>query len=69
MEEEANLQIRGSQIVVKLALGVSVQPLGRLDLDHEPLVDDHVQSLMRDLNAAVADDGVELAINVVSALE
>ena len=42
-----------------------MQVFGGLDLDHEFVIDDHVESLMRDVGAVVLDEDVHLPIDTM----
>jgi hypothetical protein len=43
-----------------------MQVFGGLDLDHEFVIDDHVESLMRDVGAVVLDEDVYLPIDTMA---
>ena len=51
MEEHTSRQARCAQIVEELASRVLLQVVGGHDLDHDAIVDDHVESLLTKLPA------------------
>src|SRR5262245_46874332 len=60
VKEEADVDVRAAQVVVELTTGIAVQLLGRLDLNHEPFVDHHVELLASDFDAFVTHRRAQL---------
>ena len=46
-----------------------MQVFGGLDLQHRFVVDDHVESLMRDVGAVVLNEDVHLPVDAMSPME
>ncbi len=46
-----------------------MQVFGGLDLEHHFVVDDHVESLMRDVGAVVLNEDVQLPVDAMSPME
>jgi hypothetical protein len=68
VQQQTDLEPGRAQVVVELPFRVAMQVFGRLDLDHHFVIDDHVESLMRDLGAVVLDEDVQLPIDTVAAM-
>ena len=65
MEEHTSRQARCAQIVEELASRVLLQIVGGLDLDHDAIVDDHVESLLTKLPALVHHSDPNFASDLV----
>ena len=65
MEEHTSRQARCAQIVEELASRVLLQFVGGLDLDHDAIVDDHVESLLTKLPALVHHSDPNFASDLV----
>ena len=67
VQEEADFEARGAEIVVQLACGGPVQLVCGLRLHHQSVVHQHVQSLHAELVALVHDAHADLAGDLVAA--
>jgi hypothetical protein len=65
MEEHASRQVRCSQIVEQLASRVLLQFVRGLYLEHDTVVDDHIEALLAELLALVHHGDPDLASNLV----
>ena len=65
MEEHTSRQARCAQIVEELASRVLLQFVGGHDLDHDAIVDDHVESLLTKLPALVHHSDPNFASDLV----
>lgn len=65
MEEHASLQVRCAQIVEQLPSSLPRQVVRGLDLDHDAIVDYHVESLLAKLAAFVHHSDPDLARDLV----
>jgi hypothetical protein len=66
VQQQTDFETRGPEVVVELPLGVTMQMLGRFDFDDQPVIYDHVESFVRDLDSGVPDDDAELPSNPVT---
>lgn len=57
MQQQANLERRGAQVVEQLPRRGPIEPFCRLHLDDDLVVDDKIQTLRRQLDALVVDAG------------
>ena len=65
MEEHSSRQVGCPQVVEELASRVLLQVVGGHDLDHDAIVDDHVESLLTKLPALVHHSDPNFASDLV----
>jgi hypothetical protein len=65
VEQQTDLKAGGAEIVVELTLGVTMQMLGRFDFNDQPVIYDHVESVVRNLDSGIPHDDVELSSHPV----
>jgi hypothetical protein len=66
MEKKTYLQVCRAEVAEELQRGIWREAFCRFDLDHELLVDDHIESLSREWLAPKVDHHPDLAIDLVT---
>jgi hypothetical protein len=69
VQEQTDFELGRAEVVVELPFRIAMKVLRRFDLEDHFVIDDHVESLMRDISAGVLNEDVQLPVRTVAAMK
>jgi hypothetical protein len=69
VQEQTDFELGRAEVVVELPFRIAMKVLRRFDLEDHFVIDDHVESLMRDISAGVLNEDVQLPVHTVAAMK
>ena len=69
VQEQTDFELGRAKVVVELPFRVTMQVLRRFDLEDHFVIDDHVESLMRDVGSGVLNEDVQFPVDPMSSME
>src|SRR5215472_11458634 len=65
VQQQTDLEIGRAEVIVQLPLGVAMKVFRRLDLEDQSVINNHVESFVRNLDSGVAHNDIELSGDAV----